>query len=202
MSRMTDRSTAAAAVLGAVLTLAGCAAGGTEGGVSAPQARVAEAGAQVMPFDLERTTHVFTDLPDGGLQTVTADDPGDTGQIVLIRRQLSEEADMFDALHRWFAAQSFDQARLAFGDVVGIGDPCGEDRPIVPGAWVVDRPGHLHRCFWVSPPPVGGSRSWRWCSAIHVLLAVSGQPRATSNRCGRRLHRSVRPRRDVSARRA
>jgi hypothetical protein len=36
------------------------------------QAKVAARGAEVMPFDLDRTTHVFTKLPDGGVQTVTA----------------------------------------------------------------------------------------------------------------------------------
>jgi hypothetical protein len=76
-----------------VLTAAAC--------TSQPQAsparrtEVAARGAQVMPFDLSRTKHVFEDLPDGGLQTVTANDPADTLQVRLIREHLQEEAARF-----------------------------------------------------------------------------------------------------------
>jgi hypothetical protein len=59
------------------------------------QAEVAARGAAVMPFDLERTTHIFDDLPDGGLQQVVADDETDTAQIALIRVHLREEAVKF-----------------------------------------------------------------------------------------------------------
>jgi len=38
---------------------------------------VAERGRGVVPFDLERTTHRFRRLPDGGKQTVVADDARD-----------------------------------------------------------------------------------------------------------------------------
>lgn len=48
-----------------------------------------------MPFDLTRTTHVFQDLPGGGLQTVTANEPGDTLQVRLIREHLEQEARRF-----------------------------------------------------------------------------------------------------------
>lgn len=58
-------------------------------------AAVAERGAGVMPFDLDRTTHVFQATPDGGLQQVVADDPADTSQIALIRSHLIEEAEKF-----------------------------------------------------------------------------------------------------------
>ena len=58
------------------------------------QAEVAEAGREVMPFDLEATRHVFEKLPDGGLQTVVAD-TDDAEQIRLIREHLSDEADRF-----------------------------------------------------------------------------------------------------------
>ena len=61
----------------------------------ARQAEVAARGVEVMPFDLERTTHIFDDLPDGGLQQVIADDPQDSAQIVLIRGHLQEEAAKF-----------------------------------------------------------------------------------------------------------
>ena len=58
-------------------------------------AEVAEKGARVMPFDLARTAHRFESLPDGGLQTVTAKDPGDTLQIRLIREHLRAESERF-----------------------------------------------------------------------------------------------------------
>ncbi|MEO3813980.1 hypothetical protein ABGB17_33705 [Sphaerisporangium sp. B11E5] len=59
------------------------------------QAAIAAKGRQVMPFDLERTTHRFTKNSRGGVQTVTADDPHDSRQITLIRRHLTEEAAGF-----------------------------------------------------------------------------------------------------------
>ncbi|MFI7701506.1 hypothetical protein [Nonomuraea sp. NPDC049480] len=59
------------------------------------QAEVADKGKQVMPFDLERTTHRFTKAATGGLQTVTADDPADEQQVKLIREHLTMEAANF-----------------------------------------------------------------------------------------------------------
>ena len=58
------------------------------------QEQVAEAGAEVMPFDLERTTHIFEKLDNGGLQQVISDD-GDAAQIAFIREHLTEEAERF-----------------------------------------------------------------------------------------------------------
>jgi hypothetical protein len=68
-----------------VLVLTGCTR----------QAQVAERGAQVMPFDLEQTIHVFQRLDDGGRQTVTAKDPSNATQIALIQSHLQHEADKF-----------------------------------------------------------------------------------------------------------
>lgn len=59
------------------------------------QAVVAARGAQVMPFDLDETTHAFTKTDDGGIQVVVADDPNDEEQIALIRAHLREERDKF-----------------------------------------------------------------------------------------------------------
>jgi hypothetical protein len=59
------------------------------------QAQVAARGAQVMPFDLEQTIHVFQRLDDGGRQTVTVKDPANTQQITLIQSHLQHEADKF-----------------------------------------------------------------------------------------------------------
>ena len=61
------------------------------------QEDVAARGAEMMPFDLERTTHVFEERPDGGVQRVVADEAGDSTQIALIREHLREEAERFDA---------------------------------------------------------------------------------------------------------
>ncbi len=59
------------------------------------EAQVAERGAAVMPFDLERTTHSFTAAADGGRQQVVADDPTDGEQVALIRTHLQVEATKF-----------------------------------------------------------------------------------------------------------
>jgi mono/diheme cytochrome c family protein len=58
------------------------------------QEQVAEMGAEVMPFDLERTTHIFEKLDSGGLQQVISDD-GDGKQIELIRLHLADETERF-----------------------------------------------------------------------------------------------------------
>lgn len=59
------------------------------------QAEVSERGAQVMPFRLSATTHVFTKTPFGALQKVVAKDPKDAAQIQLIRHHLRDIADRF-----------------------------------------------------------------------------------------------------------
>lgn len=55
---------------------------------------VAARGASVMPFDLDRTTHVFEKMRSGGRQQVISDD-GDSTQVALIRSHLAEEAVRF-----------------------------------------------------------------------------------------------------------
>lgn len=91
--RRPDRSLLAI-LAAAMLVLAGasCAA---EDPLAQQQAEVAERGAQVMPFDLDATTHVFTKTAAGGIQVVTADDPTDQEQIDLIRTHLTEERSNF-----------------------------------------------------------------------------------------------------------
>ncbi|MEZ4859893.1 MAG: hypothetical protein R3C14_01225 [Caldilineaceae bacterium] len=59
------------------------------------QADVAQRGTEVMPFDLNATTHIFEKTAEGGIQQVIADDPNDTAQIALIRTHLTEEAARF-----------------------------------------------------------------------------------------------------------
>ena len=77
------------------LVLTGLATGCQKEATPERRAEVAEKGARVMPFDLSRTTHRFESLADGGLQTVTAKDPGDTLQIRLIREHLRAESERF-----------------------------------------------------------------------------------------------------------
>ena len=77
------------------VALAGCASTDTE--LAERQEAVAEAGAQVMPFDLDATTHVFIDTATGGTQDVIADDPTDNANIALIREHLEDEAAKFEA---------------------------------------------------------------------------------------------------------
>ena len=48
-----------------------------------------------MPFDLDATTHVFAPAEDGGVQTVTSDDPADEDQIALVRGHLRDEVAAF-----------------------------------------------------------------------------------------------------------
>ena len=80
------------------------------------QQEVAHRGTTVMPFDLSRTTHVFDDQADGGLQTVTANDPSDTAQIYLIRDHLADLANRF-------ARGNFaDQAWLHGMDMPGLAE--------------------------------------------------------------------------------
>jgi hypothetical protein len=58
---------------------------------------VARRGSHIMPFNLDRTIHVFTPTPSGGIQQVLAKETGDTHQIALVRSHLMEMADAFRA---------------------------------------------------------------------------------------------------------
>ena len=78
-----------------VMTMVGAVSGMEGSGTAARQAEIATRGAQVMPFDLEQTMHVFQSLNDGGLQTVRAKDPANYEQIALIQAHLKEEAEKF-----------------------------------------------------------------------------------------------------------
>jgi hypothetical protein len=73
----------------------GYAAVRTIAGGESRQEEVAARGAVVMPFDLEKTTHVFNKTDDGGVETVVADDGADTEQVTLIREHLRKEANLF-----------------------------------------------------------------------------------------------------------
>lgn len=87
------------------------------------EAEVAARGAEVMSFDLERTTHVFKTLADGGVQTVVADDPEDTREIRLIRSHLREETANFER------GIFSDPARVHGGEMPGLAElEAGADR--------------------------------------------------------------------------
>jgi hypothetical protein len=81
------------AALAAALVLAGCADDGD--GSADRQADVAERGAQVMPFDLDVTTHRFEPTDNGLIETVVADRPDDAEQVALVQQHLTEEAGRF-----------------------------------------------------------------------------------------------------------
>ena len=92
------RSVVAVAAAVLCLGVAGCGGDGGDGEAGAErQAEVADRGADVMPFDLDATTHRFEPTPDGLVQTVVADDPEDAGQVDLVRQHLAEEAERFSA---------------------------------------------------------------------------------------------------------
>lgn len=58
-------------------------------------AEVAERGVEVMPFDLDQTTHYFESTEIGGVQTVTANNLTNQEQVRLVRLHVQEEADKF-----------------------------------------------------------------------------------------------------------
>jgi len=62
----------------------------TAAGAADPQrqAAVASRSADVMPFSLKATTHVFTKTAEGGTQRVIAKSPDDTQQVKLVREHL------------------------------------------------------------------------------------------------------------------
>ena len=57
---------------------------------------VVSKGVHVMPFDLERTLHIFNKVEKGGVQQVIAKDKNDAEQIALIREHLSKIAREFN----------------------------------------------------------------------------------------------------------
>ncbi len=56
---------------------------------------VMQRGSQVMPFNLEQTTHVFSKTEKGGLQQVIVKDSSNAEQIKLIREHLSKISKEF-----------------------------------------------------------------------------------------------------------
>lgn len=91
--------------------------------LAARQAEIAAKGRQVMPFDLERTTHRFAKSATGGVQTVTSDDSTDAEQVALIREHLTAEAAGFGK------GDYGDPASIHGGEMPGLRDlEQGHDR--------------------------------------------------------------------------
>jgi hypothetical protein len=108
----------AALVLVGTVLAAGCGQAGGD-----RQAEVAERGAEVMPFDLDETTHRFEPTDDGLVQTVVADDPDDAEQVALVRSHLADEAE------RFAAGDLGDPASIHGGDMPGLAEiEAGADR--------------------------------------------------------------------------
>lgn len=97
----------------ALVTLA--IAGGCGRSATTRQEEVAERGAQVMPFDLDATTHRFEPRASGLEQTVVTDDPDDTEQVDLIRQHLEAEQRRFER------GDFSDPAHIHGDDMPGLG---------------------------------------------------------------------------------
>lgn len=89
------RLIAAALAVVALVTLSACDGG--SGSTTSRQDQVEARGAAVMPFDQQRTTHVFRATATGGVQRVVAKHAGDREQITLAREHLRKEASRFRA---------------------------------------------------------------------------------------------------------
>jgi hypothetical protein len=80
------------------------------------QEHVHQMGHHVMPFDLEKTVHIFRMTESGGVQRVIVKDPDATGQIALIQQHLRHEAQKFQ--HGDYS----DPAKLHGADMPGLKD--------------------------------------------------------------------------------
>ncbi len=83
------------AVLLSLLGLVGAVAQADEAATAQRLDEVAERGAHVMPFALDKTRHIFSKTASGGIQQVIAQEAGDTQQLALIQQHLSGLAVSF-----------------------------------------------------------------------------------------------------------
>jgi hypothetical protein len=90
-----DRKTILLAVCGLSTGMAmiGCSVRGN----NTRSALVEQHSMQVMPFDMNKTIHVFRKSPSGGVETVIVRDPSDAADIVSIRAHLQKESKLFAA---------------------------------------------------------------------------------------------------------
>lgn len=82
-------------VLSTVLLTALVVTGGVHAADTQRQAEVAKRGADVMPFSLKDTTHIFIKTQGGGVQRVIAKNFADTQQIALVREHLRAIREQF-----------------------------------------------------------------------------------------------------------
>jgi hypothetical protein len=85
-------SMTAALILLATAALSACSSSENQ---AQREAKVRQAGTEVMPFDLGKTRHSFVKTTDGGVQTVIALNPVDTDEIGSIREHLAEISGEF-----------------------------------------------------------------------------------------------------------
>jgi hypothetical protein len=116
------------------MLLAGCGSSSA----TSRQDQVAARGAEVMAFDLDRTTHRFEPVDDGLVQSVVADDPADATQVELIRAHLAHEAE-----------------RFARGD---FGDPAAIHGTDMPGLAALERAEGAVTVDYVEQPAGAGLR--------------------------------------------
>ncbi len=81
--------------MGASVIVAGLLTGCSGGDGTSRQDVVATRGASVMPFDQNKTQHIFDQNTTGGLELVRAIDPADAAQIALVRSHLQTETKKF-----------------------------------------------------------------------------------------------------------
>jgi hypothetical protein len=94
-----------------VTTLASCGASGADTATADRQSQVRDAGASVMPFDLNKTMHSFVKNDAGGIETVVSLDVNDSEQVDLVRSHLNE-------ISVAFAAGDFDDPAAIHGNGV------------------------------------------------------------------------------------
>lgn len=70
---------------------------GQPGAMTGGQAEVAARGAEVMPFDLDQTIHIFQKTDTGGVQQVLIKEGTTAAQVALIQEHLSQEAVNFQS---------------------------------------------------------------------------------------------------------
>jgi hypothetical protein len=89
----TDKKTI---LLAALALIAGTAiAGASVRADDANSTTIEQHSMQVMPFDMNKTTHIFLKTSSGGVETIVVKDPSDTADIALIRSHLEKESKLF-----------------------------------------------------------------------------------------------------------
>jgi hypothetical protein len=110
-----DLHPALSLILALVLTMP-FAANGANAANAERQAEVARRGKEVMPFDLQSTTHVFTKTAEGGVQRIVAKDGANPEQVKMARAHLAQ-------IRREFLAGDFSGPRRIHGDdMPGLAD--------------------------------------------------------------------------------